>query len=238
MYRIAICDDEKNVCSELENYIEKYLRTAYIEGCVEVFYSGESLCDYIKRQEKIDLIFLDIELPKQTGVEVGRYLREELKDEITDIIYISSKSNYAMELFKCRPLDFMIKPIKYTEVENILDIVVKRNQVRHQTFSMQMENISYILPLMDILYFRSDNKKIHIMLVTGEEYIFTGKLDNVEKSIPKSCFLRIHKSFLVNYEYVSQYSIEWVKMVNGDVMNISKAYRTDVKRKLMHREIE
>lgn len=76
------------------------------------------------------------------------------------------------------------------------------------------------------------------MLVTGEEYIFTGKLDNVEKSLPESCFLRIHKSFLVNYEYVSQYSIEWVKMVNGDIMNISKAYRTDVKRKLMHRELE
>lgn len=238
MYRIAICDDEKSVCSELENYIEKYLRTAYIEGHVEVFYSGETLCDYIKRQEKVDLIFLDIELPKQNGVEVGRYLREEMKDEITDIIYISSKSSYAMELFKCRPLDFMIKPIKYIEVKNILDIVVKRNKVRHQTFSMQMENVSYILPLLDILYFRSENKKIHIMLVTGEEHIFTGKLDNVEKSLPESYFLRIHKSFLVNYEYVSQYSIEWVKMVNGDVMNISKAYRADVKRKLMHREIE
>lgn len=238
MYRIAICDDEKSVCSELENYIEKYLNSSYIDGSVEVFYSGEALCDYINQQERLDLIFLDIKLPNRTGVDVGRYLREELKDERTDIIYISSKTEYALELFKCRPLDFIIKPVRYADVENILDVVVKRNQVRHQSFSLRSDNANYILPLMDILYFRSENKKVHIVLVSGEEQAFSGKLDEVEKSLPESCFLRIHKSFLINYDYVSQYTLEWVRMTNGDVMNISKTYRTDVKRKLLHRETE
>ena len=62
MFRIAICDDEKSVCAELEDYIEKYLNSSYIDGSVEVFYSGEALCNYINRQERIDLIFLDIKL--------------------------------------------------------------------------------------------------------------------------------------------------------------------------------
>lgn len=237
MYKIAICDDEKSVCSEIEKYIEQFFSNNHIEGQMEVFYSGDEICDYIKAQKSFDLIFLDIELPKKTGIEVGKYIREERKDESTDIIYISSKTNYAMELFKCRPLDFLIKPITYKKVEDILNIVVKRNKVRHQTFSLQIGNIHSIVSLLDILYFQSENKKIYIKLISGEEQIFTGKLDSVEKSLPKDSFLRIHKSFLINYDYVSQYSLEYVRMVDGTVMNISKAYRTEVKRKLMQREM-
>lgn len=68
--------------------------------------------------------------------------------------------------------------------------------------------------------------------------MFLGKLDSIEKSLPESSFLKIHKSYLINYDYVSQYSSEWVRMVNGDILNISKAHRTEVKSKLMHREMQ
>ena len=238
MYNIAICDDEKSICAQLEEFINKFLSEHYIKGNIDVFFSGESLCDYLKREKKIDLIFLDIELPKMNGMEVGKYLREVLKNELTDIIYISSKTSYALELFKSRPLDFIIKPLKYSVLENILNIVLKRNSVRQQSFSWQFDKISYKIALQEILYFKSDNKKVHMLLTSGEEHVFMGKLDSIEKSLPESSFLKIHNSYLINYDYVSQYSSEWVRMVNGDILNISKSHRTDVKSKLMHREMQ
>ena len=62
---------------------------------------------------------------------------------------------------------------------------------------------------------------------------FYGKLNEIEKRIPENVFLRIHKSYLVNKNYVKEFTYEWVKMLNGDVLNISKINRADVRRKIL-----
>ena len=59
------------------------------------------------------------------------------------------------------------------------------------------------------------------------------KLNEIEKRIPENVFLRIHKSYLVNKNYVKEFTYEWVKMLNGDVLNISKINRADVRRKIL-----
>lgn len=236
MYNIAICDDELNTCNQLEEYLEKYLRLHYIDGNVGVFYSGETLRKYLEKQGSFDLVFLDIELPCINGIEVGKFLRDTLGDEITDIVYISSKKNYALELFKCRPLDFIIKPLNYQVISNILDVVLKRNQIRRKCFEFENERSVHKVPLQNILYFRSDNKKIYIVLVDGEIEVFNGKLTEVEEKLPELSFLRIHKSYLINFDYVTNYSYEYVTLVNGDVLSISKSNRKTVKTKLLQHE--
>ena len=208
MYKVAICDDEIGTCNNLEIYIEKYMEAHYISTEVDVFYTGEALCDYLEKNNEINLIFLDIELPKANGVEVGQYVRNKLKDEVTDIIYISSKTSYALDLFKCRPLDFIIKPLSYEKIENILDVVIKRNGIKSKTFEFQCEGVIQKILLQQIVYFRSDNKKIHIITCSGEEKVFNGKLIDVIDKVPTTAFLQIHKSYLVNCDYVSEYTYE------------------------------
>lgn len=238
MYKVAICDDEIGTCNNLEIYIEKYMEAHYISTEVDVFYTGEALCDYLEKNNEINLIFLDIELPKANGVEVGQYVRNKLKDEVTDIIYISSKTSYALDLFKCRPLDFIIKPLSYEKIENILDVVIKRNGIKSKTFEFQCEGVIQKILLQQIVYFRSDNKKIHIITCSGEEKVFNGKLIDVIDKVPTTAFLQIHKSYLVNCDYVSEYTYEWVKMVNHDILNISKAHRKDVKSALIKHALQ
>lgn len=238
MYKVAICDDEIGICNHLESYIEKYMEAHYISTEVDVFYTGETLCDYLEGNNEIDLIFLDIELPKANGVEVGQFVRNKLKDEVTDIIYISSKTSYALDLFKCRPLDFIIKPLSYEKIENILDVAIKRSGIKSKTFEFQCEGVIKKILLQQILYFRSDNKKIHIITCSGEEKVFNGKLIDVRDKVPATAFLQIHKSYLINCDYVSEYKYEWVKMVNHDILNISKAHRKDVKGALIKRALQ
>ena len=132
MYRIGICDDEIGTCTQLEGFILKYLKERCIEHEIEIFYSGETLCKYMEDEKRFDLLFLDIEFDTIDGIQVGKYIRDILKDEIMDIIFISSKSHYAMQLFACRPIDFMIKPIQYLDMERIMDIVIKRNHIYGQ----------------------------------------------------------------------------------------------------------
>ena len=108
--KTIICDDEKSTCSELEEIILKYAKEKSVSLVTEVFYSGDTLLDYLKR-EKINILFLDIELPGKDGVMVGKYIREVLEEENLFLIYISSKENYALQLFQNRPFDFLVKPI-------------------------------------------------------------------------------------------------------------------------------
>lgn len=236
MYRIAICDDENSTCNQLELYLEQYMKRHYVSFEIQIFYSGETLCEFLNYGNTINCIFLDIELPGINGVQIGKYLREILENEMIDIIYISSKTNYAMELFQCRPLDFLVKPLSYEKIEKVLNISIKKGGVRSKNFEFHSEGRTQKLLLSQILYFRSDNKKIYIVLNAEEEKCFNGKLDEVEKRVPKDLFLRIHKSYLINFDYVLEYRYEYVKIVNGDVLTISKAHRKGVKAALIQYE--
>lgn len=238
LYRIGICDDEIDTCNQLEYHIQKYLNEVYIECKIEIFYSGESLCQHLKNNEDFNLVFLDIELPQINGIQVGSFIRNILQDEITDIVYISSKTNYALELFSNRPLDFIVKPISFEKIKIVLDLAVKRNGIRDRYFEFPYSRSVRKVPLQQIMYFKSDNKKIHIILQSGEEVIFNGKLVEVQKTLPELFFLQIHKSYLINYNYVSEYNYNWVKMINGDILNISKSHRKEVTVKLIKHEMQ
>ena len=72
-------------------------------------------------RKDFDIVFLDIELPKVSGIGVGRYIREVLKNEIVQIAYISAKEGYAMELFEFRPINFLVKPLEKEKVAKVIE---------------------------------------------------------------------------------------------------------------------
>ena len=99
---IIICDDEKSTCGELERMLMEYARKNGICFNIEVFFTGDSLADYLDK-EVVDVLFLDIEIPGLDGIMVGDYIRRKLENESIFIVYISSKEQYALQLFQNRP---------------------------------------------------------------------------------------------------------------------------------------
>lgn len=92
MFKIAICDDNEVVCSEIENILEEFFATESIHYEIDSFQSGEELFRELENNEKFDLIYLDIELAAINGVVVGRYIREVMLDDYTQIAFISAKA--------------------------------------------------------------------------------------------------------------------------------------------------
>ena len=78
MYNIGICDDGENICASVENMLLKYAEKKAVQVDVQVWYTGEKLRDYLARGNHLDILFLDIELFKMTGIEVGNYIRNVL----------------------------------------------------------------------------------------------------------------------------------------------------------------
>lgn len=226
MFRIAICDDEQDVCGFLESLIISCTHNLKIKPETEVFNSGETLLEYINNGNRYDVIFLDIEMETLNGIEFGNCLRRELSDEETRIVYISWKKSYAMDLFKVRPYDFLVKPLKERAdeivgiVTKIYDDVLKDEQ--YYMFNVGKQTCKEYLK--DILYFESSNRVVNI-IKENESIRFYSKLDLVEKELEDSYFLRIHKSVLINVKHVNKFESNKVYMDNGQVLGISKSYR-------------
>lgn len=230
MYNIAICDDETSTCSELETMLLDYATLMSIEIEIDIWFTGRSLCEAFKKDYKVDLLFLDIELIGLNGLQVGKFIRDELNDQKTFITYISSKQSYAMSLFKIQPLDFLIKPIQKKELAEVMGRFIKLTEQGKLFFEFKNGRSLTKLPYEDIIYFSSMDRKITIVTVK-EQYIFYGKIKNIVSKLTNN-FLLIHQSYLINQNYVSEYAYDSVKMINGDILSISKANRVEVRKKI------
>lgn len=230
MYRIGICDDDKILCSVLEEQIYKLSKEIAIKIEIEVWYSGESIQNDLKKGIELDLLFLDIELVQKNGIAVGNFIRNEMENMQTHIVYISSKESYAMQLFKVQPLDFLIKPVPAEHIREVLMRSVKQKSNTDVYFEYQKGNSVFRVPVSDIAYFMSMDKKIIIVKKDGEEE-FYGKIKSIAENLPAD-FMMIHQSYIINQTYVREYSYETVKMVNGENLNISKPYRKETRSKI------
>lgn len=237
MYYIAICDDERFTCSDIENYLINYSKESKIKMEIEIYYKGEELWSLLKSGTYYDIIFLDIELLTVNGIDIATRVRKDLKNDITQIVYISGSQEYAMKLFKTRPLDFLVKPIKSQEIIEVFLQAKHLLEKGRETFEFESNYNYYKIPYNQILYFKSTRRKVGIY--TRDDYLeFYGKLENIVSEVSNDDFIRIHKSFFVNYDFVIEYSYEWVKMVNGNFLPISQSYRKFVREKLLEKRIK
>lgn len=230
MYKIGICDDDKVLCAALEEQMYELSKELSIKVEVDVWYSGEGIQNDLKKGAVLDLLFLDIELVQKNGIAVGNFIRNELEDMQTHIVYISSKESYAMQLFKVQPLDFLIKPVPAEQIREVLLRSVKQKRSTDTYFQYQKGNSVYRVPVKDIVYFMSMDKKI-LIVKKDEKEEFYGKLKNIAENLPAE-FIMIHQSYIINQGYVSEYSYETVRMVNGENLNISKPYRKETRSKI------
>ncbi len=236
MLRIAICDDEEIICRQLDDMLFEMEKRINQEVETETYYSGEELCKVLLKGRQYDVIFLDIELNQISGVEVGKKIREELKDELTQIVYISCKESYAMELFEVRPLNFIIKPLDKEKIELVLAKAVKLLDKENNFFEYKNNNATFSVHIRDVLYFESHGRKVNIVL-DNETKSFYGKLSSVEEDINNRDFIMIHKSYMINFNHVIEYTYEYVKMSNQEILTISQNNRKAVREKLMERKL-
>lgn len=229
MYKIGICDDEKNTCAEIEKMLREYAKQTMTELETFVWYTGEALCEALKTVD-IDLLFLDIELVTTSGIEVGRYIRNELENHEIDIAYISAKSSYAMELFKIRPIDFLIKPIRYEDVGEIMEESLKHYRRNKLIFEYRAKGVYGKVKYRDIICFSSDDKKINIIL-SDSVIAFNGRLKETLPTLPDN-FIQIHQSYIINLDHLRECTYDSVKMSGDMILSISQPYRKEVRRQI------
>lgn len=179
-------------------------------------------------KEKYDLIFLDIEFPNMNGVETGKYIRKVLNNNITQIAYISSKQEYAMELFKVHPLDFLKKPLDKEQLEELIDDYITISGAQKEVFRYKKGYSSHKIEVQKIMYFVRDNRKVSMYTTEGVE-TFYESLESIYDRIKNYGFLFIHKSYMVNYRYIQVIKYDSVIMSDNAEFSISQSRRKQIR---------
>lgn len=231
MHNIGICDDGENICSCIENMLLQCAKEKSIQIDTFIWYTGEGLKGYLERGNQLDILFLDIELFQMSGIEVGKFIRNQLDNMGMQIVYISGKASYAQQLFKTQPLDFLVKPVTKDQISNVLEVALKVLNRKNAKFEFRQGKDYYYVPMGDIIYFVSEGRKVKIVTMK-DTFEFYGRLRETAGRLPED-FVIIHKSYIVNKEYIFRYSYETVELVNGVVLTISPANRKQVREKIL-----
>ena len=178
MFRIAICDDEPVICSQIERIVLDYGREILHDIEVDVYFSGEELYQYLENETYYDMIFLDIELKKLNGIEAGRRIRNDLKNEAVLIVYISGKDSYAIDLFDVRPMHFLVKPITKEIILSVLEKGLELSNKICKAFQYKQGHHIGKVAAKNIIYFESLDRKVRMITTEGVE-IFYGSLSNI-----------------------------------------------------------
>ncbi len=234
MYNIGICDDGENICASIENMLLQYAGEQNIQVDINIWYTGEGLRDYLAAGSHLDILFLDIELFKMTGIEVGNYIRKKLDNQGMQIIYISGKPSYAQQLFKTQPMDFLVKPISQDQINDTIETAVRIIKKKKERFEFRQGKQYYYVPMGDIVYFGSEGRKIRVVTLK-ETFEFYGRLKEVAKKLSED-FIVIHQSYIVNKEYVFRYTYEMVELADGTMLTISPAKRKLVRKRILKEE--
>ena len=233
----AIIDDEPLAVSLLESYA---MKTPFLElkGC---YGSGLAALKALS-QEPVDLLFLDIQMPEWSGMELSRMLPEE-----TRVIFTTAFEQYALDCYKVNALDYLLKPISYTDFLTAANKALKWYELSHREALPTNESRESIfvkseykliqIELHDILYIEGLKDYVKIF-VEGEPkpILSLMSMKNLEDMLPVDRFVRVHRSFIVQPEKIKV--IERGRIIFGhEYIPISDNYKQRLQEVIERRSI-
>lgn len=245
MIKAVIVDDEPYCCEALDALLNRYCPQVKVVG---ICYSGREALQEI-REQKPQLLFLDIEMPQMNGFE----LLQKIPDPGFDLIFTTSYDQYAIKAIRFSALDYLLKPIDRDELQAAVHKVVERN---HPPLTQQLELLLHkmhlpasqinkvALPTMEglqmltvdtIISCESDSNYTIVFLKDKQKIVVSRTLKDIEEILEDHPFLRIHHSHLVNINEINKYvkgEGGYVVMSDGSKVDVSRSKKESVLRRL------
>ena len=227
-----IVDDEPIARDILENHLQKVAAVNVVATCKNAIEAFNKI-----NSNKIDLIFLDINMPEISGLSFAKSINKNIK-----VIFTTAYREYAIDGFNLQAVDYLLKPISFERLlqavhkflgENTVvktnvrtEIVQEKNDFifvrsNRKMVKINFSEINYVESFSDYIKFHLRNK----LIITRET------ISSIEAKLPKTDFLRIHRSFIVSIPKIESFTNEFIE-IHKKALPISRSYKKDVLQRL------
>ncbi len=236
--RCIAIDDEPLALRQISSYISKI---PYLE-LVATFRSAVKANEWLK-ENSADLIFVDINMPDMTGVEFVQSL-----DTPTMVIFTTAYAEYAIEGYKLSAIDYLLKPFglndlvrasdKAQSLYELLQLQAKSQTVANVqvddvqsdegddgVLSVYADRKTRLVKMANIVYVESAGEYVRLHLADGTKLVTLFRLKNMVSSLHTEQFMRVHRSYIINLDYVSSYTKGRVFLSNDDYVPIGESYK-------------
>lgn len=223
MIKCLVVDDEPLAREAIITYIEKMPDLVLVSECENAIQAMSIL-----RENHIDLIFLDIEMPEIDGVSFLKHLKKN-----PGVIFTTAYRNYAVEAFDLDVIDYLLKPISFDRFLMAIDKFYERKNLPVSHSEITKDNRSFINIKANRKTYKIDVKKIdyieglkdYVKIICSDESIVThDSLSNLEDILKQFGFIRIHNSFLVATDKIKSFNSESVFLEEKE-LPISRTYK-------------
>ncbi|MEM6318540.1 MAG: LytTR family DNA-binding domain-containing protein [Bacteroidota bacterium] len=226
--KCLIVDDEPLAISVIKEYLEKVPQLELVHTCEDALQAFQLL-----RQESIDLIFLDIEMPNLNGIDFVKSLSNP-----PAVILTTAYREYALESYEVEVVDYLLKPISFSRFFKAINKYLKLSNATTPPTPVEVQkkvkgsiyvysdkrNIKVFLD--DILYIES--LKDYVRIHTSEQRILSKDTISRYESLLPDAFLRVHRSFIVNTTKISAYTQHDIEIGVHEIP-IGTSYKKQVK---------
>ena len=235
--KTIIVEDEQTSREILKNYPTKYCPTVEILG--EASNIDEAMV--LIRNNDIDLIFLDVEMPYGSGFD----LLDKFDKTDFEVVFVTAYNQYAIEALNNHASYYLLKPISIDElikaVDYVTQIKIKENELQNAVLvpkisatnnkiTIPTQDGFEVLEMKDIIYCKADDNYTEIFLENNQKKLVSKTLKYFEDILKDSGFARIHKSFLVNVSYIASYKKGkggTISLSNGKELSVSASKKAD-----------
>lgn len=208
--RIAVCDDDALMLEQLQKHIKAYFEKACVK-CPEIacFPDGEALLS--DKGEK-DILFLDIEMPGINGIYVGNELKRQNENII--IFVVTSYSEYLDEAMRFHVFRYLSKPLDvHRFFRNMKDAMNLYNTITVKV-PVETKQGVYTLLASSIIAVEALGRKV-VVHSTIRDFESIHNMQYWLELLPKNCFFQTHRSFIVNFEHITDFDHTLVHMAGG-----------------------
>jgi len=258
-YSAVIIDDEKNIREALSILLSQYCPDIHICGIAGSAAEGRKLLE----NNKVDFIFLDISMPKEDGFA---FLRS-IPSKNYGVIFATAYQEYALRALKANAVDYLMKPINPFELQEAVKKAIYNHELRRSysefqdVYNQSLNNLQEqmqskntlvtkltipdklgfrLVNVAELIYMEADDNYTILYLTGDRKILATRTLGEFEKILEGPEFLRIHKSTLINLNFLAGYSSfqgNFAELKNGSRLDISRRKLPEFREKVKHYSI-
>ncbi len=191
--KCVIVDDEELARELLKTYVGN---TEHLQ-LAAMFESPLEAMSFLKK-EAVDLLFLDIQMPDLKGTDLATLVPKE-----TRIIFTTAYSEYALQGFELNALDYLVKPITFKRFLSAINKLPQEKIVETDHLIIKSGYDLHKVLFNDIIYIESDSEYVVYHIQNGKKLMANQSLTKLEKTLPSSMFMRVHRSYIVNKQKVT-----------------------------------